>query len=95
MNIVVANDNGMFGYVCYQIAEKIYVRLWAGNDTIKLCYDTHTELVKDLKTFIGSPLAVSCDINKAKEFMASDFLEFVGHRQIRPRCPSEVYGIYP
>ena len=80
MRIIVANDNGTMGYVCWQrdLNGQIYVRVWAGEKTQQFCYNTQCDLLIDMKMFVGTPLSASSDINKAKEFMGLDFIEFVG-----------------
>lgn len=86
MQIIITKDNGPMGYVCYENEgqqhmpsnmRKIYVKFWTGPTTIKVYYDTLEKLTNEMKMFVGTPLAKSSEIHKAKEFMALDLLEYV------------------
>ena len=85
MPIIIANDNGTMGYVCYENVDQqhvpsnmrqIYVKFWAGQ-TIKVYYDTLEKLTNEMKMFVGTPLAKHSEIHNAKEFMALELLEYV------------------
>jgi hypothetical protein len=86
MKILIANDNGTMGYMCYESEDqkqfsshlrRINVLFWAGTKKSHVFYLNQGALINDLNLFIGSSLADYSEIHKAKEFMGLGFLKYI------------------
>ena len=89
MKIIIANENETMGYMCYENEEqqhissnlrRINILFWAGKKKIHVFYNNQEALIKELKMYVGSPLAEHSAIHKAKEFMGLGFLEYIRER---------------
>lgn len=86
MSILIANGNERMGYICHENEDdhhlpenmrSIIANFWVKDSPIKrIMYNSKLSLYNDMKTFVGSYLAIHTELHKAKAFMGEEFIQY-------------------